>query len=229
MNMRKETKKFDLSSFDEKVQLMLRELKEDSKTYERLLEGLQVLGNFKNEEYLVEIYDVRVVDKNNKVRLCFTDETGNIFIIYGKSNDKKDNLLINKSSNEKDCMYDISLAKKAEINKDNIELTRTDKTYGLKFGRLITDDKTFYSLFLGNEVVYQIEGDFDKGMKEALISKLNKVENNPQLVDFIKIVETITQENGISFNEATIRTFKSFYKIGEFKIGGKKEETIKLK
>jgi hypothetical protein len=223
------SKKFDLSSFDEKVQLMLKELKEDSKTYQRLLEGLQVLGNFKEHEYLAEIYDVKVVDKNNKVRLCFTDEIGNIFIIYGKSNDKKDSLIINKSSNEKDCMYDISLAKKAEINQDNIEVTRTDKTYGLKFGRLITDDKNFYSLLLGNEIVYQIEGDFDKGMKDILISKLNKVESNPQLVDFIKIVETITQENNISFNEATIRTFKSFYKIGEFKIGSKNVEEIKLK
>ena len=228
MNMKKEKKKFDLTSLDERVQLMLKELKEDTKTYQRLLEALNVLGDFKDREYLAEIYDVKVMDKNHKVRLCFTDETGNIFIIYGKTNDKKDNLIINKSSNDKDCMYDISLAKKSDISKDNIELTRAGKTYGLKFGRLITDDKTIYSLFLGNEVVFQIEGDFSQGMKDEIISKLNKLENYPQLVDFIKVVESVTQENGVSFKEAIIRTFKSFYKIGEFKIDSPKEDELKI-
>lgn len=98
--------------------------------------------------------------------------------------------------------------KKSDITPDNIELTKSGKIFNFKFGRLITDNKYFYCLFMSGDIVYQVSENFDKDLTTDIIKKVNELSVIPILSEFIKIFEIILLENICSFSELKILTFK---------------------
>ena len=173
MEKKKVKNKFDLYSDDERINSLLLNLKSKPKIYSRIITSLSLLGKF-SKKTDVELFDIISDDENEKILLCCTDEENNMFLFYADSTDRKDWLKITKISNDDEKTYDISLAKKFLLTSENIGYTRTSQEYGFKFGRLITDDYSFYSLFLRDDVGYQIEGNFNENLSEELLSVLNK-------------------------------------------------------
>ena len=206
--------KLDLFSNDSNTSKLIEQMKLNKKNYERLTTALSLLGNFDNQVE-IELYDVFEKDDEK-------DE--NIFIFYASSTDKKDLLKIKKDTNDKTLDYDISLAKKFKLNKDNIEYTRSGNIINFKYGRFITDNKELYSIFMSENLGYQIIGDFDIDISELLISKLNKLDHSPMLIDIVKIIEKIKIDINCNFSEIRIDVFKDFKEISSLNITSELEK-----
>ena len=210
-------KKLKLYSNTKLISDKLIELENNQKTYNRLLEGLMLLGEFE-EKTEIESYE----QDEDKMLVYCSDVNGDILMFYPYSNDKKDYLKIKKVTNEGEKQYDLALAKKFELTPENIELTQTQKEYAFKFGRLITDEKTFYTIFLGSDVAYKIEiEEPSKTIKgQDILDALNSLETAPSLMDFI---ETINKQK-INFKSVKTDAYKEFKNVGSFTIGTKKLE-----
>ncbi len=209
--------KLDLFSNDSNTSKLIEQMKLNKKNYERLTTALSLLGNFDNQVE-IELYDVFEKDDEKKERIWCSDKDENIFIFYASSTDKKDLLKIKKDTNDKTLDYDISLAKKFKLNKDNIEYTRSGNITNFKYGRFITDNKELYSIFMSENLGYQIIGDFDIDISELLISKLNKLDHSPMLIDIVKIIEKIKIDINCNFSEIRIDVFKDFKEISSLNI-----------
>lgn len=215
--------KLDLFSNDSNTSKLIEQMKLNKKNYERLTTALSLLGNFDNQVE-IELYDVFEKDDEKKERIWCSDKDENIFIFYASSTDKKDLLKIKKDTNDKTLDYDISLAKKFKLNKDNIEYTRSGNITNFKYGRFITDNKELYSIFMSENLGYQIIGDFDIDISELLISKLNKLDHSPMLIDIVKIIEKIKIDINCNFSEIRIDVFKDFKEISSLNITSELEK-----
>lgn len=215
--------KLDLFSNDSNTSKLIEQMKLNKKNYERLTTALSLLGNFDNQVE-IELYDVFEKEDEKKERIWCSDKDENIFIFYASSTDKKDLLKIKKDTNDKTLDYDISLAKKFKLNKDNIEYTRSGNITNFKYGRFITDNKELYSIFMSENLGYQIIGDFDIDISELLISKLNKLDHSPMLIDIVKIIEKIKIDINCNFSEIRIDVFKDFKEISSLNITSELEK-----
>lgn len=224
----KKKKTFDLVSSNEEVNSVLNNMKSNSKVYLKLITGLQLLGNFEGKTE-IDFYDKIDEDKEKKIRLWSTDSDDNLFVFYGFSSDRKDLLKIIKETNEEALEYDLILAKKFNLNSNNINFTRFNRSYGFKFGRLITDSNNFYSLFLRDDIGYQIQGDLRADIVKELLSELNKLENLPKLTDYLDIFERILTVKDIHFSTLSISAFKDFENVGSFQINDEKSKSLTLK
>lgn len=224
----KKKKTFDLVSSNEEVNSVLNNMKSNSKVYSKLITGLQLLGNFEGKTE-IDFYDKIDEDKEKKIRLWSTDSDDNLFVFYGFSSDRKDLLKIIKETNEEALEYDLILAKKFNLNSNNINFTRFNRSYGFKFGRLITDSNNFYSLFLRDDIGYQIQGDLRADIVKELLSELNKLENLPKLTDYLDIFERILTVKDIHFSTLSISAFKDFENVGSFQINDEKSKSLTLK
>lgn len=213
----KKKKTFGLFSNNDEVNSILNSIKSNSKVYLKLITGLQLLGNFEGKTE-IDFYDKTDNDEEKKVRLWCTDSNDDIFVFYGYSSDRTDLLKITKETNEETLKYDLALAKKFILDSDNINFTRTKQIYGFKFGRLITDSNNFYSLFLSDDIGYQIQGDLNVNMVKELLSELNKLENIPKLADYLNIFERILIVKDIHFSMLSISAFKDFENLGSITI-----------
>lgn len=194
-----------------------------SKNYNRFVEVLKLIGDFNNK---IEVFEEK---DNNNIKLWFSDNDFNLYIINLISEEKKDLTYIKKISNNEEVVYDLSLAKKFTLNKDNINLLKTDKIYNTKFGRLITDNKSFYSLFLGNNTCYQIEIGFNSENYieiSDIISLINNKDNIPSFTDFVKIFENLLSVSN-NYNFVNLYAYKDFQKIGDLKIENKMKQKIR--
>ena len=200
----------------------------NQKLYLRLVESLQVLGRL---DYKVEVdfYDRVESKKGTKIRLWCTDSEGNLFIFYGISCDRKDWLKIIKETNEEELEYDISLAKKYSLNLENINFTRTKQIYDFKFGRLVTDEKTFYSLFLGSDIIYQILGNFNGNVIKDLLNQLNELKNEPKFMDFLNVFNNVLTNNKIQYFVSSISAIKDFELTSSFQLNIKDKKKIYIK
>ena len=209
MKEKKRKKIFDLKSNDEKIQEILFNMKQNLKLYSKLITALQLLGTFDGKTE-VELYDMVDNENESSIRLWCSDNLGNLFIFYGMSTNRNNLLKIVKETNEQEYEYDISLSKKFPLNEDNIDFTRYGNINDVKFGRLITNEKDFYSLFMGNDLGYQIQGDFNVSLTSSLITRINKLPSIPTLPDYIKIFEDVLLENDCKFSKMQILGFKEF-------------------
>lgn len=213
--MEKNNLRCDFISTDEETQMILEKSKNDYKTYNRISEFLQIKGNF-DKNILVTIYDGKN-DENNNIRLWCIDQNENIFIICPISNNKEEKNIIVEVSDVDETIYDISLLKKAKITKDNIELAKCSYKYNFSFGRLITDDKTYYNLFLGDNICYQVkcnvESDFS--IYKILLSKLNSLKSKPKLLNYINIITEVCTENNLDIHMDQVTVYENFKKIEE--------------
>ena len=209
MKEKKRKKIFDLKSNDEKIQEILFNMKQNLKLYSKLITALQLLGTFDGKTE-VELYDMVDNENESSIRLWCSDNLGNLFIFYGMSTNRNNLLKIVKETNEQEYEYDISLSKKFPLNEDNIDFTRYGNINDVKFGRLITNEKDFYSLFMGNDLGYQIQGDFDVSLTPSLITRINKLQSIPTLFDYMQIFEDVLLENDCKFSKMQILAFKEF-------------------
>ena len=131
----------------------------------------------------------------------------------------RNNLLkIIKETNEQEYEYNLSLSKKFSLNEDNIDFTRHGNINDVKFGRLITNEKDFYSIFIGNDLGYQIQGDFDISLTPSLITRINKLQSIPTLFDYMQIFEEVLLENNCKFSKMQIFAFKEFVRTCKLNI-----------
>ena len=221
---KKEKKKiFELYSDNNKVNNLIEKMKSNSKAYSKLKTALELLGSFEGKVD-VELYDVVENKNESSIRLWCSDNLGNLFIFYALSTNRNNLLKIIKETNEQEYEYDLSLSKKFSLNEDNIDFTRHGNINDVKFGRLITNEKDFYSIFIGNDLGYQIQGDFDVSLTPSLITRINKLPSIPTLPDYIKIFEDVLLENDCKFSKMQILAFKEFVRTCNLNINN---ETIK--
>ena len=223
MKEKKRKKIFDLKSNDEKIQEILFNMKQNLKLYSKLITALQLLGTFDGKTE-VELYDMVDNENESSIRLWCSDNLGNLFIFYALSTNRNNLLKIVKETNEQEYEYDISLSKKFPLNEDNIDFTRYGNINDVKFGRLITNEKDFYSLFMGNDLGYQIQGDFNVSLTSSLITRINKLQSIPTLFDYMQIFEEVLLENNCKFSKMQIFAFKEFVRTCNLNINN---ETIK--
>lgn len=226
--MKDNNKLFIMFSKNENVHNILYNMQLNQKLYLRLVESLQVLGRF-DDKVEVDFYDRVESKKGTKIRLWCTDSEGNLFIFYGISCDRKDWLKIIKETNEEELEYDISLAKKYSLNLENINFTRTKQIYDFKFGRLVTDEKTFYSLFLGSDIIYQILGNFNGNVIKDLLNQLNELKNEPKFMDFLNVFNNVLTNNKIQYFVSSISAIKDFELTSSFQLNIKDRKKIYIK
>ena len=219
--MKKSTKvtRFDFITSNEETGNILSSMKSNQKVYCRLVEGLRLLGNFTGKTE-VEVFDTLTVGDNKKIRLCCFDDDSRLFIFYGESFDINDLLKLSREDDKGTIKYDLSLAKKYELNSGNIDFTRTGNIYGLKFGRLITNWTDFYSLFLRDDIGYQIRGDFSSSFDKNIINLINSFDQTPKLADCILVFESMIKDEQISFSKMNVKAFKNLELLGSFTIDG---------
>lgn len=223
MKEKKRKKIFDLKSNDEKIQEILFNMKQNLKLYSKLITALQLLGTFDGKTE-VELYDMVDNENESSIRLWCSDSLGNLFIFYALSTNRNNLLKIIKETNEQEYEYDISLSKKFPLNEDNIDFTRYGNINDVKFGRLITNDKNFYSIFMSDDLGYQIQGDFNVSLTPSLITRINKLQSIPTLFDYMQIFEEVLLENNCKFSKMQIFAFKEFVRTCNLNINN---ETIK--
>lgn len=206
---KKEKKKiFELYSDNNKVNNLIEKMKSNSKAYSKLKTALELLGSFEGKVD-VELYDVVENKNESSIRLWCSDNLGNLFIFYALSTNRNNLLKIIKETNEQEYEYDLSLSKKFSLNEDNIDFTRHGNINDVKFGRLITNEKDFYSIFIGNDLGYQIQGDFDVSLTPSLITRINKLQSIPTLFDYMQIFEEVLLENNCKFQKCKYLHLKS--------------------
>lgn len=221
-------KSFIMFSKNENVHNILCDMQLNQKLYLRLGESLKILGRF-DDKVEVDFYDRTESKKGTKIRLWCIDSEGNLFIFYGISCDRKDLLKIIKETNEEEFEYDISLAKKYSLNLENINFTRTKQIHNFKFGRLVTDEKTFYSLFLGSDIAYQILGNFNGNVTKDLLNRLNELKSEPKFMDFLNVFNNVLTNNRIQYFISSITAIKDFELTGSFQLNIEDKKKVYIK
>ena len=217
----KKKKTFELYTNNETIINVLNNFKNSQKIYLRILELLQLVGNFEGKTE-IELYEIHNTDDKKEIKIWLSDLDGNIFILTACTTSKADISKIEKLTNDNHLIYDLSLAKKFKLTSDNVRLTQTGIKYDFKFGRLITDNKSFYNLFLGNNTCYQISIEFVEQPVsiEKLLYKLNQLENSPKFIDYIQIFDNLITEDKLKFTIINLSAFQNFEMIGNMTIDG---------
>lgn len=228
---RSRKKNFVIYSNDELLSQRLEKFKiEEQKLYQRILEALQLLGNFPTK-IEVELYDSKETEDENYLKLWCSDLDGNILIFYLESILKKDKTKIEKLTNDSHRIYDLSLAKKFKLTSENIDMIQTSKIFNFKFGRLITDEKSFYNLFLGDNVCYQIQINDNQEELNAkdLLTLLNQLEIIPTFKNYTDIFAQLICEKQINYSSMLLGAYKNFESLGRLKLQEEKNNTKVLK
>ena len=108
---------------------------------------------------------------------------------------------------------------------------KTKDIYNFKYGRLITDNSTFYTIYLGDDIGYQIDIDTinDNIDYNDILYYLNKLDKKPTLIDYINIFERIIKEKNILFKDIKINSYKEYKTTGVVKLNDKQNDLIKKK
>ena len=231
MEKKKRKKIFELYTKNETIVNVLEEFKNNQKSYLRMLGLLQLLGNSDGKTE-VDFYEENNKDDKKNIKIWFSDLEGNIFILTTYSTSRAELTIVEKLTNDNHFKCDLALAKKFNLTSDNVELTQTEFVSTFKFGRLITDNKSFYNLFLSDNVCYQIQinsnsNDDNIDSKELLI-ELNKLENIPKFMEYIEIFDSLLQKSNINYSLISLRAYKNFEKIGSLSINGDKKKKKKV-
>lgn len=225
MEKKKRKKIFELYAKNETIVNVLEEFKNNQKSYLRMLGLLQLLGNFDGKTE-VDFYEENNKDDKKNIKIWLSDLEGNIFILTPYSSSRAELTIVEKLTNDNHFKYDLALAKKFSLTSDNVELTQTEFVSNFKFGRLITDNKSFYNLFLSDNVCYQIQinsssNDGNIDSKELLI-ELNKLENIPKFMEYIEIFDSLLQKSNINYSLINLRAYKNFESMGTLIINDEK-------
>ena len=201
---------------------------EDTKLYSRILEALQLIGNF-STKVNVELYESKDTEEEKYLKLWCEDLDKNILIFYINATSKSKKTIIERITNEDNELYDLSLAKKFKLSNENIDIIKTSKVLGFKFGRLITDGNSFYDLFLGNDVCYQIQINIDEGniMAEDVLVYLNKLEAVPTFKEYTDLFTQLIVEKKVSYSNVLLGAYKNFENICTLSIDNSNSKVLK--
>ena len=214
MKVRSLMNKIKINTIDNETSRNLSIVRSNIKLYTKMCDAFNILGSF-SKEADAEIFNV---DKRlGKVEVAITDNSGDIFIITSKSNNKNDLNIIRKVGDE-DIFYDLSLSKKEAITKENIDLCRTGVVLGTRHGRFITDKKTFFSLFLGGNTCYQVITKFDKEINvNPFIEEINSHEEKPTVKEYLYMFGKKLLPHEYDLLEELV-TYKDSIRIGSVKL-----------
>ena len=220
MEKQKSKKGISLFTTDEFLMSVLEEFKNNQKLYLRILEFLQLAGNFEGKTE-INLYDISNTDEEQSIKIWLSDIEGNIFVLTPSSTIRSDTTIVEKLTNSSNIKYDLALAKKFKLTQDNIDLLRSGLTYNFKFGRLITNADDFYSLFLGNNICYQIQ--LNKSTSNSidtnsLLFELNKLETMPTFKDYIEIFGHTLNELEIEYDTMLLSSYNNFECLGTFSL-----------
>lgn len=211
-------KKTKMYSNDIRVKNVLKEYKKKGKSYDRINSALSILGDFPKS---IEVYLYKEMNNEEKqqIKLWCGDDENRIFIFCPLSTNKNDTTIIECYDNNSNYTYNIALLKKHEITNDNIELARFDKQYNFRHGRLITDEKTYYSVFISNDIAYQIQLDNQNIAvpTDKVLKKLNKSDTMSFTV-FNEIFEQLFLQESCSVAVKAIAAYKDFEMIGHINL-----------
>jgi len=230
MKKKQAKKTFELYTNNETIINALNDFKNNQKIYLRILEFLQLVGNFEGKTEM-ELYEIHNTDDKKEIKIWLSDLDGNIFILTPFTTSKADISKIEKLTNDNHLIYDLSLAKRFKLTSDNVRLTQTGIKYDFKFGRLITDNKSFYNLFLGNNICYQLSIEFVEQPVsiEKLLYKLNQLEKSPKFIDYTNIFDSLITEDNLKFTMINLFAFQNFEMAGNVTIDDnyKSNKTLK--
>ena len=213
---------------DSAADKIVKDFEGNEKQCSKIISALQVLGNF---EKIIEfeIYDTQEDEKESYIKINCFDSNDNMFVICPISSSRDSQNIIEVTSNDSTKMYDVSLLKKEIITKDNIEISRFFKKYDFKYGRLISDEKSFCSLFISDDVIYQMRiinnPDIIKFDCQMLLTKLNSLKDLPRFLDFASLFEELIKNKGLNMH---FESFKDFQKNGELKFNSENESTLDI-
>ena len=193
----------------------LKQLRGDPKLYKKIMDTLDIIGFFEP----VMVAELYARDKvRGKVEVALSDKDDDLFIITPKSNSKGDLNIVRKLSGDTEEKYDVSIIKKNDITTDNVDLCRCDKVYNTKFGRVITDRKTYVTALFGDHNIYQMLCDFSKPIDvESLVSDINSKESKPSFKDFTDGLEKVVPEDEMD-NILELNCYDNFDKISSIKV-----------
>ena len=201
----------------------------------KIIEFMNIVGTFPVSVEL-NLYEVKKEKDNiTDIIVYCTDFYHNIFIFSLYSNERNNLNIIEKSTDGGDTKYDVSLSNKYELTKDNVDLIKTDKQYNFKYGRLVTDEKSFYSIFLGNNKSYQLTINFknDSLLKDDLLKKLNSLDSEPNFMTIVRMFESMLMSNNLEYSSLKLDYYEDFEKKESFQLDNDKstytdEKTLKF-
>ena len=203
---------------------LLKTLKADPKLYKKIMDTLDIIGFF-DPVMIAEVYDRD--KKRGRVDLVLSDKDDSLFIITPRSNSKNDLTIVRKLSGDIEERYDLSIVKKNDITTDNVDLCRCDKIYNTKFGRLITDRKTYVTALFGDHNIYQMLSDFSSPVDvEALLADINSREVKPTFKDFTDSLGKVITEEEMD-NILELNCYDDFCKTSSIKV--RNSNVLKMK
>lgn len=94
---------------------------------------------------------------------------------------------------------------------------------------MILEEKKFYSLFLGNDIAFQILGSFNGNVIKDLLNKLNELKSEPKFMDFLNIFNNILTNNKIQYFISSISAIKDFELTGSFQLNIEDKKKVYIK
>ncbi len=203
---------------------VLKTLKADPKLYKKIIDTLDIIGFF-DPVMIAEVYDRD--KKRGRVDLALSDKDDNLFIITPRSNSKNDLTIVRRLCGDTEERYDVSIIKKNDVTTDNVDLCRCDKIYNTKFGRLITDRKTYVTALFGDHNIYQMLSDFSNPIDvDTLLADINSREEKPTFKDFTDSLEKVITEEEMN-NILELNCYDGFCKTTSIKV--RNSNVLKMK
>lgn len=220
--------KVDIITSDREAEEAVRFLKSDERIYSRISTSLGLIGDF-NRIANAHLYENN--RREGKIELVLEDKNKDIFVITAKSPYREDLSIIKKYTDKGEMIYDLSLLKnkKCDINEGNIDLCRVCYEYGTKHGRIMTDKKTFLTLFLGEKNAYQLLCNFENQIPmDVLLMDINMYEKKPTFKEFVESLGNVLPPYEID-NISEINAYTEFVKVGSVKVKEENKGNAKRK
>lgn len=207
-------KKISLRTRDDSIMSDL----ENFSSRKKLLNNMQNLfvvdGNF------ADIAIIEQLDSSDSYSKCFVEDLDGVsYVFFLYNQDSSQYGIIEKDGGQ---VFDLKLLKNNELNYDNYKMCRTGNVTNFKFGRFISDNKSFISVFLANDTCFQLFFETDELINpKPIIDKLNKVDDF-SLKSFIDIME----ESLENVNLISLKVYKNFEIIGDMDLKVKDYQKI---
>lgn len=186
----KKNNKILLFTNDLNIKQYLNQYLTNEKNHELISNALNALGKF-NRYAQLELYDFISNENDTIVRAACMDINGTIFIINIFSNKKRDYKIL-EVVNENDFIYDLSIIKNTILSKENIELCKKNNELNTKFGRICTDNKTYYNILFGKDAFVLVQGEFSN-IANDILKQINMFENIPNVYEIFSMFEHINK------------------------------------
>lgn len=152
------------------------------------------------------------MEDNVEIKLWTEDINGDIFIICPVSPEKNLNYIVEKMCGNFMYKYNLALMKKYDFSSECEQLMFCDNIKDFKFGRLITDNRTYFNIFLSNDIIYSIRiFDLKNNLNsEEVLNELNLMMENISIVDYVNIINKLLELHNYEYEFITVKVFNKF-------------------